>query len=131
MNGTATLYGFQVSGLVQSYSALPLNITSGVPTIQGTTGRPIVNGAFIPRNAGTGPDFFTTSVRLSRAFKLSDRVRLEGLVEGFNLTNRRNVVTLNGNFGAGTYPTSPASSFGQVLGVGEPRSAQLGLRLRF
>jgi carboxypeptidase family protein len=131
LNGTATLYGFQVSGLVQSYSALPLNITSGVPTIQGTTGRPIVNGAFIPRNAGTGPDFFTASVRVSRTFRLSDRVRLEGLVEGFNLTNRRNVVTLNGNFGAGTYPTGPSSSFGQVLGVGEPRSAQLGLRLRF
>jgi hypothetical protein len=131
VNGSAMLHGFQISGLVQSYAALPLNITSGVPTIQGTTGRPIMNGAFIPRNAGTGPDFFSTSLRLSRTFRLSDRVRLEGLVEGFNLTNRMNVVTLNGNFGAGAYPASPSSSFGQVLGVGEPRSAQFGIRLRF
>jgi hypothetical protein len=131
VNGSATLYGFQISGLVQSYSALPFNITSGVTTLQGTAGRPIVNGAFIPRNAGIGPDFFSTSLRLSRTFRLSDRVRLEGLVEGFNLTNRTNVVTLNGNFGSGAYPSSPSSSFGQVLSVGEPRSAQFGIRLRF
>ena len=131
VNGTATLYGFQLSGLVQTYSALPLNITSGVTTLQGTAGRPIVDGAFIERNAGIGPDFFSISLRLSRTFRLGDRVRLEGLVEGFNLTNRMNVVTLNGNFGPGAYPSNPSSSFGQVLGVGEPRSAQFGLRLRF
>ena len=38
-------HGFQVSGMLQAYSALPFNITSGVTTIQGTPGRPIVNGA--------------------------------------------------------------------------------------
>ena len=131
VNGTATVHGFQISGLLQSYSALPFNITSGVNTLQGTAGRPIVNGAFIPRNAGIGPDFFSANLRLSRTFNLTGRVRLEGLVEGFNLTNRTNVVAVNGNFGAGAYPTNPSSSFGQVLAVGEPRSAQFGLRLRF
>src|SRR6185503_6029094 len=34
----------QVSGMLQYYSALPFNITSGVTTVQGTAGRPIVNG---------------------------------------------------------------------------------------
>ena len=29
-------HGFQVSGMLQSYSALPFNITSGVTTMQGT-----------------------------------------------------------------------------------------------
>ena len=29
-------HGFQVSGMLQAYSALPFNITSGVTTIQGT-----------------------------------------------------------------------------------------------
>ena len=52
-------HGFQVSSMLQYYSALPFNITSGVTTIQGTAGRPIVNGAFIERNAGIGPDFFS------------------------------------------------------------------------
>ena len=38
----ALTHGFQVSGMLQAYSALPFNITSGVTTIQGTAGRPIV-----------------------------------------------------------------------------------------
>jgi len=40
-------HSFQLSSTVQAYSALPLNITSGVTTIQGTAGRPIVDGEFI------------------------------------------------------------------------------------
>jgi len=117
--------------MVQSYSHLPLNITSGVTTLQGTAGRPIVNGAFIGRNAGEGPDFFSMSLRLSRAFTIRRDVRVEGLVEAFNLTNRVNVLALNANFGSGAYPTNPLSTFGQMTAVGEPRSVQLGIRLRF
>jgi len=124
-------HGFQVSGLLQYYSALPFNITSGVTTVQGTAGRPIVNGAFIDRNAGVGPDFFSLGVRVSRTFKVGDRLQLEGLLEGFNLTNRENVVTVNGNFGAGTYPAAPSSTFGQITAIGDPRSLQFGIRAKF
>jgi hypothetical protein len=124
-------HGFQVSSVLQSYSALPLNITSGVTTIQGTTGRPIVNGAFIDRNAGEGPDFFSLSLRVNRAFSVARSLKVELLAEGFNLTNRVNNVTVNGNFGAGAYPTAPSSTFGQVTAVGDPRSLQFGARLRF
>jgi hypothetical protein len=131
VNGSVNVTGFQLSGMMQAYSALPLNITSGVTTLQGTAGRPIVDGDFIPRNAGTGPDFFTVSLRLSRTFTFGGRLRIEGLAEGFNLTNRTNVVTLNGNFGAGAYPTNPSPNFGQVLAVGEPRSFQFGVRAKF
>jgi Carboxypeptidase regulatory-like domain/TonB dependent receptor-like, beta-barrel len=123
--------GFQLSGTLQYYSALPFNITSGVTTIQGTAGRPILNGAFIERNAGDGPDFFTVNARLSRSFRAVGRVQIEGLVEAFNLTNRANVVTVNGNFGAGAYPTNPSSTFGQVTAVGDPRSLQVAARLKF
>jgi hypothetical protein len=123
--------GFQLSGTLQYYSALPLNITSGLTTVQGTAGRPIVNGAFLPRNAGTGPDFLSLNLRLSRAVLLGGRARLEALVEVFNLTNRENVVALNGNFGPGAYPTSPAPTFREITAVSDPRSAQLGLRLSF
>ena len=41
-------HGFQVSSMLQAYSALPFNITSGVTTIQGTAGRPIVDGSLHP-----------------------------------------------------------------------------------
>ena len=124
-------HGFQVSAMLQAYSALPLNITSGVTTIQGTAGRPIVDGAFIPRNAGEGSDFLSLNVRVSRTFHLSGRVQLEVLAEGFNLTNHVNVLTRNGNFGAGAYPSSPSPTFGQITAVGEPRSFQFGARVRF
>ena len=135
-------HGFQISGVLQAYSKLPLNVTSGVTTIQGTGGRPLVNGAspspldvrtatFIPRNAGTGNDFFTLNARVVRAFHLSGRTTVEGLVEGFNLTNRTNAVTRSGGFGSGVYPAAPLSTFGQITAVGEPRSVQFGLRMRW
>src|SRR5262249_33026982 len=86
-------HGFQVSSMVQWYSALPFNITSGVTTVQGTAGRPIVNGQFIARNAGIASDFFSLSLRVSRSLRLGGSVRAEGIAEAFNLTNRRNNLT--------------------------------------
>ncbi|MEQ1760916.1 MAG: TonB-dependent receptor [Vicinamibacterales bacterium] len=124
-------HGFQASAMLQFYSALPLNITSGVTTLQGTPGRPIVNGSFIERNAGTGADFFNLNARLSRSFSLGGSTRIEGVVEAFNLTNRRNVTGWNANFGAGAYPTNPSPTFKQVTAVADPRSLQFALRLTF
>jgi hypothetical protein len=124
-------HGFQVSGMLQAYSALPFNITSGVTTVYGTAGRPIVNGEFIERNAGIGSDFLSLNMRVSRAIRVNGRVQLEALAEGFNLTNHRNVLTRNTNFGAGAYPTNPSPTFNQITAVGEPRSFQFGIRLRF
>jgi len=124
-------HGFQLSSMVQFYSALPFNITSGVTTVQGTAGRPVVNGEFIERNAGAGSAFFSASLRLSRAFRIAGRVRVEGLVEAFNATNHRNVIARNTNFGSGAYPSDPSATFGQITAVGEPRSVQFALRVRF
>ena len=131
-NGWETLTrNWQLSGLLQAYSALPFNITSGVTTIQGTAGRPVVNGQFIERNAGEGSDFFSLGLRVSRTFHLTSRIGLEALAEAFNVTNRENVLTRNTNFGSGSYPDNPSPNFGQPTAVGEPRSFQLGARLRF
>lgn len=124
-------HGFQVSGMVQAYSAVPFNITSGVTTVQGTAGRPIVNGEFIERNAGIGDDFLSLNLRISRSVRLRSVGRLEGLFEVFNLTNRRNDVARNTNFGSGVYPTSPSAAFNQITAVGEPRSVQVAARLTF
>jgi len=136
-------HGFQLSGMLQYYSALPLNITSGLVSLQGPTGRPLAGGAtttanfdvkrvtFIPRNAGVGNDFFALNVRISRGFRITDTVKVEGLVEGFNVTNRANPLTRNTNFGAGAYPANPLSTFNQITAVGDPRTFQLGARLIF
>jgi len=136
-------HGFQIGAMMQYYSALPLNITSGVTSLQGPTGRPLADGAstapnfdvravtFIPRNAGVGSDFFTLNMRVSRQFRLSGDVSVEALVEAFNLTNRENAVMRNANFGPGSYPSDPIPTFNQITAVAESRTFQLGIRLRF
>ena len=136
-------HGFQVSSFLQYYSKLPFNITSGVANLQGTTSRPLADGAtaapnfdvravtLIPRNAGIGSDFFSLNLRVSRAFRIAGDVRLDALVEGFNLTNRTNVLTRNTNFGPGAYPTSPAPTFNQITAVADPRTFQFGIRLSY
>jgi hypothetical protein len=108
-----------------------LNVTSGVTTVQGTAGRPVVNGAFIGRNTGAGNDFWSLSARVGRSFRLTERVNLEALAEAFNALNHRNNLTLNGVFGAGAFPSNPAPSFGSVTAVNDSRSLQLALRVRF
>ena len=136
-------HGFQASSFLQYYSSLPFNITSGVVNMQGTNSRPLADGAtaapnfdvravtLIARNAGIGNDFFTLNLRISRAFRIAGSVRVEGLVEAFNLTNRVNALTRNGNFGPGAYPTNPVATFNQITAVGDPRVLQFGLRMTF
>jgi Carboxypeptidase regulatory-like domain/TonB dependent receptor len=133
--------GFLLSGMLQYYSALPFNITTGSNSIQGTTLRPCVPGVIsctqvlpgttIGRNAGAGFDSFTLNVRLSRTLRLGERFRLEGMAEAFNALNHRNDMVPNGTFGAGPYPNAPASGFGSATAVGDPRQVQLAMRLTF
>jgi len=136
-------HGFQANAMLQYYSALPFNIVTGVNSLQGTAGRPFVDGSvstanfdvrtvnFIPRNAGTGNDFFTMSLRVSRSFQLGGGRRLEGMVEAFNLTNRVNPVARNTTFGTGSYPSVPNAGFNTVTAVGDPRTLQFGVRATF
>jgi hypothetical protein len=136
-------HDFQLSGMLQSYSALPFNITSGVSSLQGATGRPFANGtpatanfdvrsaSLIPRNAGTGAGFFSLNVRLNRTFRFASHIKLDAMVEGFNLTNHLNALTRNTNFGSGAYPANPLSTFNQITGVSDSRAFQIGVRLTF
>ena len=136
-------HGFQASTMLQYYSSLPFNIVSGVTSRQGTAGRPFADGSastanfdvravdFIPRNAGTGSDFFSLGLRISRSFRLRGGTQIQGLVEAFNLTNRTNAITRNTTFGPGSFPSAPVSSFDTVTAVGDPRTLQLGVRLSF
>ena len=133
--------GFLLSGMLQYYSALPFNVTTGSNSVHGTTLRPCVPGVVsctevlpgttIGRNAGVGFDSFTMNVRLSRTFPLGERFRLEGIAEAFNALNHRNDLIPNGTFGMGAYPVAPASSFGRATAVGDPRQVQLAMRLTF
>jgi hypothetical protein len=117
--------------MFQYYSPLPFNITTGANTIQGTAARPMVNGNFISRNAGSGFDFINLNTRLSRTFQTSEHTRVEAMIEGFNLTNHVNGVSLNGVFGTSAYPANPLPTYKQLTAVDDSRAFQLALRLSF
>ena len=121
----------QLSVMVQAYSPLPFNITSGVTTLQGTAGRPIVDGAFIARNAGEGSRFLSANARVSRTIRLGATRQVELLAEVFNLTNHVNPLARNTTFGSGPYPTSPLPTFNQITAVGDSRTWQFAVRTRF
>jgi hypothetical protein len=133
--------GFLISTMLQYYSPLPFNITTGTNSIQGTSLRPcapgIANcsqalaGTVIRRNAGNGFDFFNMNVRLSRTFPFGDHFRLETIAEAFNALNHRNDLIPNGTFGSGAYPAAANPSFGQPTAVSDPRQVQLAARLTF
>jgi len=142
-------HGWRLGGILQYYSRLPFNITTGANTKQATSQRPCapgysltangglnpctegLSGAVIGRNAGRGFDFFSLNARLGRSFALTERVKLEASAEAFNSLNHRNDMIPNGTWGSGAYPGSPNANFGQTTAVGDPRSIQLVARISF
>jgi hypothetical protein len=142
-------HGWRLGGILQYYSPLPFNVTTGANTKQATSQRPCapgfsltangglnpcteaLSGAVIGRNAGVGFDFFSLNARLSRTFFLTERIKLEGMAEAFNSLNHRNDMIPNATWGTGAYPNTPNSTFGQATAVGDPRSVQLAARLSF
>ncbi|MGD9564221.1 MAG: carboxypeptidase regulatory-like domain-containing protein [Pyrinomonadaceae bacterium] len=69
-------------------------------------------------------EFFTFDIRASKAFKITERVEIEGIFEAFNIFNNRNQRSL---------PRPLTFNFDGTVsaGFGEPRQAQLGVRLKF
>lgn len=142
-------HNWRLGGILQYYSRLPFNITTGTNTRQGTAQRPCaagfsllanggtnpcteaLAGAVIGRNAGVGFDFFTLNARLSRTFALTERLHLETMAEAFNALNHRNDMVPNSTFGTGAYPSTPNTAFGQATAVGDPRNIQFGARFTF
>jgi hypothetical protein len=142
---THMTHGWRLGGILQYYSSPPFNIVTGANTLQQTTARPCTlayigsvacsqatKGAVIGRNSGTGFDFFSLNVRLSRTFALTERVSLEGMAEAFNALNHRNNAIPNATFGTGRIDQPPTNSnFGQATAVNDPRSVQLAARINF
>ena len=120
------LSGFQLSYIFSYGSALPFNILLGNDRNFDTNpnDRPVGVG----RNSGKGFGFASLDLRLSRRFRLNERVNFETLVEGFNVLNRANLQLPNNVFGTGI---SPLPSFGQPTGAADPRQLQFGLRVSF
>jgi hypothetical protein len=87
LNSLANHWRF--SSIVTAGSGRPLNATmAGDANQDGNIYNDRLPG--YKRNAFTGPDYFTTDLRVTRTVRLGDRAHLELLAESFNLFNRDN-----------------------------------------
>jgi len=120
------LRGFQLSYIFAYASRLPFNIVTGSDRNFDTNNNDRPVG--VARNAGHGFDFASFDLRIGREFRLTDRVNLRILAEGFNLFNRANYSVPNNTFGTGA---TPLATFGQPTAAFDPRQFQLGLKLSF
>jgi len=122
-------YGFELSGLYFYGSGQRFATTYGGDLRQlgaAPTNRLRPNGTIVPRNNFVGKPIHRVDVRLQRRFNLG-RVRLDGMVEVFNLFDHANY---------GSYTTAESSaSYGlpsRNTNVAYlPRTGQLGFRLAF
>jgi hypothetical protein len=120
------LNGFQFGYIFTYASRLPFNVLLGSDrNFDGNNNdRPIGVG----RNTGRGFDFASLDLRVSRRFRLTERVDLQLLAEGFNVLNRANFGVPNNTFGAGV---NPLATFGQPTSAFDPRQFQFGMKVSF
>jgi hypothetical protein len=171
-------YGFQLAPIVTLASGVPMDIllpdaSSRIPILQRNAGgRQFKTGAELNRfltelNANGGVDgqplplvvdgarlndnFSSFDLRMSKVFRLSEKARLEPIVEVFNLFNVTNILGVsNVNYSGfsnvltrdGGDPSDPgflrSSGFGNpittaggVFGSGGPRAFQLAVKFSF
>jgi hypothetical protein len=119
-------HGFQFGYIFTYASRLPFNVLLGTDRNLDTNNndRPLGVG----RNTGHGFDFASLDLRVSKRFKLTERVDLQLLAEGFNMLNRANFGVPNNTFGSGV---NPLPSFGQPTQAFDPRQFQFGMRVSF
>jgi hypothetical protein len=132
------LTGFQFSPILRYDSGHPFNLLAG-EDLNGdnnsNTDRPPGAG----RNSGIGPDYFDIDARLSRTFKVTERVSLRFMAEAFNLFNRTNYSSVDNVVGpnfappfnvSGTNTVAPTSPLG-FDAASAKREIQLGVRAQF
>ncbi|HSK64848.1 MAG TPA: hypothetical protein VK893_13435, partial [Pyrinomonadaceae bacterium] len=123
---TRLLRGFQFGYIFTYRSRLPFNVLLGNDRNfdSNNNDRPVGVG----RNTGRGFDFASLDLRVSRRFRLTERMDLQVLAEGFNVLNRTNFSVPNNTFGSGA---NPLPSFGQPTAAFDPRQFQFGVKVSF
>ena len=118
--------GFELGWIYTYGSPLPFNIQTGADRNADTNvnDRP----AGVGRNTGVGFEYSSLDLRLSRRVAMTDRLRLELLVEGFNVLNHANYQLPNNVIGTGT---TPRPGYGLPTAAADPRQIQLGLRVSY
>jgi len=133
--------GLYVSSTATIASGRPYNILAGADLNADRDGGafppdrarrdPALQSTSVGRNAGTLPRQMVVDVRVSKEIPVRGTVRLETLVEIFNLLNRTNYTDLQNIFGTGEYPANPTPGFGEFTQSGPGRQVQLAVKLHF
>ncbi len=119
---------FNVNFRYSYRSAQPLSLNaSGQPSqspFGGASDRKRADGSIVERNTGRKDNTYSAlDIRVSRLFKLSERVQIEPIAEVFNVLNSKNLLApQTGNLIFNFDGTVRA-------GLGDPRQAQVGVRL--
>lgn len=132
-SSVAVVRGVRVSGLVSLESGRPFNIFTGSDANADGNPNPDRPG-LIDRNIYRGPAYASVDVRVSREFSVKEDMRLELMLDVFNLFNRVNVKDINTVWGGIDYPNTPPPpqlGFGSARDVFNPRQVQFAARLKF
>ncbi len=139
---------WKFAGVLAVGSGRPVNVTvAGDPNQDGNGENDRLPG--VSRNSFLGPDYASTDARLTRRLYVRNRLKIDLIIESFNLLNRDNkLVTITENglqsdtayfvkmftpLGIQYYPGHyqvPSSSV-QVLNSYPPRQIQLALKMSF
>jgi hypothetical protein len=158
-------YGFMLSPILSIASGVPMDIllpdgSSRIPFLQRNAGGRLftnaselnafissinaaggINGSQLPlapSNARFNDAFCSLDLRLAKTFKVGESIRLEPMIEVFNLFNTTNVLGVSNTNYSGFGNVLGTASFGQpvttaggVFGSGGPRAFQFGVKFSF
>jgi len=123
-------WGLGISGSFRYTTGSPFNATANSDLNgdgESTTDRPTINGNHFERNSFRQPDFYALDLRLSKGFNAGPG-EIDLFVECFNCTDAANRFVTDTVWGTAD---TPRPTFGKEVGVGTPRTFQLGLRYDF
>jgi hypothetical protein len=120
------LRGFQFGYIFTYGSRLPFNVLLGTDRNFDSNNNDRPTG--VGRNTGRGFDFASLDLRVSRRFRLTERMDLQLLAEGFNVLNRTNFGVPNNTYGSGV---NPLATFGRPTAAFDPRQFQFGMKIQF
>jgi hypothetical protein len=122
-------WGVQFATIFFAGSKRPINTRTTLDPFGSGQGRWLnAAGAVVARNSErTGKNDYKLDLRLSKWFPLAGRLRLQGIVEAFNVLNTKNFTNYNGIVTASTY-LQPASSTDVFY---QPRQLQFAFRVTY
>ena len=122
-NGFGTRYGAdKLRSLVSQYNTT----LAGKTTVRGQP-IPVIT---LPTNIDNGDTFISQDLRLTRNIKITERLKLQLIGEGFNVFNISNLAGYNGTLTSPNYGV-PSTRAGGTFGTGGPRAFQFAARLQF